>query len=78
MIASPTQETLLHDDLQPSNGMFLRSISTLDPIDFNLFIQREYGACWGTFKFEDSLNDYSNDVRFHMTEEQELIEKFSF
>ena len=62
MFASPTRETLLDDDSPISNGMFLRSISTLDTNDFINFIQRQYGACWGTLKFEDSLSDYSNDV----------------
>jgi hypothetical protein len=64
MYASPTQETILNDDSPISNGMFLRSISTLDTNDFINFIQQKYGACWGTLKFEDSLSDYSNDVCF--------------
>lgn len=68
MIASSTQETLLNDDDQTSNNMFLRSISTLDANDFKSFIQEQYGACWGMFKFEDSLSDYSNDVSFHSEE----------
>jgi hypothetical protein len=62
MFASSTQETLLNDDIPITNGIFLRSISALDTNDFNTFIQQKYGACWGTFKFEDSLSDYSNDV----------------
>lgn len=62
MLASSTQETLLNDDIPLSHGMLLRSISALDTNDFNNFIQQKYGACWGTFKFEDTLNDYSNDV----------------
>jgi hypothetical protein len=63
MLASATQETLLGDDISSPHGMLLRSISALDTNDFNSFIQQQYGACWGTFKFEDSLSDYSNDVR---------------
>jgi len=62
MFPSSTQETLLNDDITITNGIFLRSISALDTNDFNNFIQQKYGACWGTFKFEDSLSDYSNDV----------------
>ena len=66
MIASSTQETLLNDDGYGPNPMFLRTISTLDPKDFKSLIQGRYGACWGTFKFEDSLSDYSNDVSFNL------------
>jgi hypothetical protein len=62
MFTSSTQETLLNDDIPITGAIFLRSISALDPNDFNNFIQKNYGACWGTFKFEDSLSDYSNDV----------------
>ena len=62
MFASSTQETLLNDEIPVSHGMLLRSISTLDQHDFTSFIQDKYGACWGTFKFEDTLSDYSNDV----------------
>lgn len=66
MFASSTQETLLNDDIPTtSHGIFLRSISTLDTVDFNNFIQQTYGGCWGTLKFEDSLSDYSNDVRIY-------------
>jgi hypothetical protein len=67
MLASTTQETLVDDDLSSSHGMFLRSISTLDANDFNNYIQQHYGACWGSLKFEDSLSDYSNDVRIYRT-----------
>jgi hypothetical protein len=65
MLSSTTQETLLSDDIPPSHRTLLRSISALDTNDFNHFIQEHYGACWGTFKFEDSLSDYSNDVRIN-------------
>lgn len=63
MLTSTTQETLLNEDIPSSKSIFLRSISVLDSNDFNTFIQERYGACWGTLKFEDSLSDYSNDVR---------------
>ncbi|CAF2034690.1 unnamed protein product [Rotaria magnacalcarata] len=63
MLVSSTQETLLNEDSLIPNSTFLRSISVLDPNDFNIFIQEHYGACWGTLKFEDSLSDYSNDAR---------------
>ncbi len=78
MLASSTQETLLNDDMPVTTGMFLRSISTLDPNDFNSFIQQKYGACWGTFKFEDSLSDYSNDVCIEdeQNEKTHLINEF--
>ena len=62
MLASETQETLMNDEIPLDRGMLLRSISTLDNNDFNHFIEQQYGACWGTLKFEDSLSDYSNDV----------------
>jgi hypothetical protein len=63
MIASSTQQTLVNDDPPAAHGMLLRSISTLEPKDFNHFLQEQYGARWGKLKFEDSLSDYSNDVR---------------
>ena len=63
MFASTTQQTLLADDLPTSpHATLFRSISALDPNDFNSFLQQQYGAYWGTLKFEDSLSDYSNDV----------------
>ena len=62
MLASETQETLMSDEIPMDRAMLLRSISTLDNHDFNHFIEQQYGACWGTLKFEDTLSDYSNDV----------------
>jgi hypothetical protein len=67
MLASTTQETSpdSNDDSQKKlleNETFLRSISTLEPEEFYTFIQKEYGACWGTLKFEDSISDYTNEV----------------
>ncbi len=67
MLASTTQETSVdsNDDSQKKlleNETFLRSISELEPEEFYTFIQKEYGACWGTLKFEDSISDYTNEV----------------
>ena len=45
-----------------SHGHLIRTPSTLEPEEFNNYIQQEYGAMWGTLKFEDSLSDYSNEV----------------
>ena len=73
MIGSTTQEPLMNSNRSPStssslqkdfssHAKFLRTPSTLEPEDFSHFIQQEYGAMWGTLKFEDSLSDYSNEV----------------
>jgi hypothetical protein len=40
--------------------------STMEPEEFNNYIQQEYGAYWGTLKFEDSLSDYSYKVKFDL------------
>jgi hypothetical protein len=66
MRASTTQETLVNsnDDVHNEPPKLLPSISTLETDDFHTLIQQQYGAYWGTFKFEDSLSDYSNDVSF--------------
>jgi hypothetical protein len=69
MIASTTQDTLvdaqnnIQKDSSPTRTL-IHSISTLEPDEFHSFIQEQYGACWGTLKFEDSLSDYSNEVNF--------------
>jgi hypothetical protein len=69
MIASTTQETSVNSK-NPSqkesslSGKFIRTPSTLDTEEFNSYIQQEYGAYWGTLKFEDSLSDYSNEVNW--------------
>lgn len=63
MFASTTQQQTNDDESNTNRTMLLRSISTLDADDFNIFLQHHYGAFWGTLKFEDSLSDYSNDVR---------------
>lgn len=66
MFSSTTQETLVDDEGSPTHAMLMRSISALDEQAFQNFIEQQYGACWGTLKFEDSLSDYSNDVRISM------------
>ena len=66
MLSSTTQETLVDDEDSPTPVMLMRSISALDVHDFQNFIEQHYGACWGKLKFEDSLSDYSNDVRISM------------
>jgi len=69
MIPSTTQDTLvdgknnIQKDSSPTRKL-IHSISTLEPDEFHSFIQQQYGACWGTLKFEDSLSDYSNEVNF--------------
>jgi hypothetical protein len=62
MIASTTQEALVNSKNSILSGKFIRSPSTLEPEEFSNYIQQEYGAYWGTLKFEDSLSDYSNEV----------------
>ncbi|CAF0874104.1 unnamed protein product [Adineta ricciae] len=65
MIASTTQEPSRGDDRknQSSGETLVRSLSTIEPQEINSFIQEQYGACWGTLKFEDSLSDYANEAR---------------
>ncbi len=69
MTTLTTQEALINsknsteeESLLP--GEFIRSLSTMEPAEFNDYIQQEYGAYWGTLKFEDSLCSYSNQVKF--------------
>ena len=67
MIASTTQDPLINSNLSSPrdssvHGKIIRTPSTLEPDEFNNYIQQEYGAMWGTLKFEDSLSDYSNEV----------------
>ncbi len=65
MIASTTQDTLIDAKKESSpTRALIHSISTLEPDEFHSFIQEQYGACWGTLKFEDSLSDYSNEVNW--------------
>ena len=66
MTASTTQEILFRDDRRASRGRLVRSISALSDNDFNHFIQQQYGACWGTFKFEDMLSNDSSDVSSYL------------
>jgi len=69
MFASTTQENLIYSNngIQKesyANETLLHSLSTLDTDQFHTLIQQQYGADWGTLKFEDSLSDYSNEVNF--------------
>lgn len=66
MIASTTQEAPLNEHnstprRSPIEKILFRSPSKIGPKEFNEYIQQEYGACWGTLKFEDY---YSNEVKF--------------
>ncbi|CAF0976650.1 unnamed protein product [Rotaria sordida] len=64
MTALMTQETLVNSKSPISKeSKFLYSPSTLEPEEFDNYIQQEYGAFWGTLKFENSLNNYSNEAR---------------
>lgn len=60
MFTATTQETSfnLNDDL-------LRKLS-LESDDFLRFLEEEYGACWGTLKFEDSLIDSPDQVNWNL------------
>ena len=75
MRASTTQEPSRGDDRknQSSGETLVRSISTIEPQEINSFIQEEYGACWGTLKFEDSLSDYANEVNRNQTEKMQIF-----
>ncbi|CAF1252239.1 unnamed protein product, partial [Rotaria sordida] len=63
-----TQDALVDENgsikkkLSPPAVLF-RTLSTLEPEDFHYLIQQQYGACWGTFKFEDYLSSYSSEGR---------------
>ena len=64
------QETLIskNDNSRtesPLHGTLQHSVSLLEPDEFYSLIQRQYGACWGTFKFDDSFSDYSDEVNFY-------------
>ncbi|CAF3680256.1 unnamed protein product [Rotaria sp. Silwood1] len=41
----------------------LNPLSTVNPNEFYNIIEQQYGGIWGTFKFEDSLGDYSGEGR---------------
>ena len=62
MLASTTQEPLVNTNESLSHGPSLRSLPLLEPDDFYTSIQKQYGAYWGTLKFEGSLSNYSNEV----------------
>ncbi|CAF1066034.1 unnamed protein product [Adineta steineri] len=66
MIASTTQEPMVNGGAKKASfsaNSLNQSISTLETDEFTSFIQEEYGACWGTLKFEDSISDYYNEAR---------------
>ncbi|CAF2382653.1 unnamed protein product [Rotaria sp. Silwood2] len=68
MLASTTQDTMnnANDNIQKelsSLEVLPRSLSTVDSNEFYNIIQQQYGGVWGTFKFEDSLGDYSGEGR---------------
>ncbi len=63
MTASMTQDILVKRKESSRYATLCRTLSTLEPEEFNNYIQQEYGAYWGTLKFEDSLSDYSNEVK---------------
>lgn len=66
MLASTTQQTFD----SKTNGNRKQSsddVPTRTPLNSNIpelpsLIQQHDGACWGTFRFEDALGDYSSDV----------------
>lgn len=69
MDASTTRKTSASSNANERQGKgssrlrsFTRSPSTLDGDEFYEYLQQQYGAVWGTFKFEDSLSDYTNEV----------------
>ncbi|CAF1266771.1 unnamed protein product [Rotaria sordida] len=68
MLASMTQDTLIDENdsikekLSPPAILF-PTLSTLEPENFHYLIQQQYGACWGTFKFEDFLGNYPSEGR---------------
>lgn len=68
MRASTTQDTLV----DTTNGIRKDSsargtpnqlMPTLGIDDVNSKLEDEYGAWWGSLKFEDTLSDYSNEAR---------------
>ncbi|CAF4362383.1 unnamed protein product, partial [Rotaria sordida] len=66
MLASMTQDTLIdeNDSIKrkvSSSAILFSTLSTLQPEDSHYLIQQQYGACWGIFKFEDSLGSYSSE-----------------
>ncbi|CAF0774571.1 unnamed protein product [Rotaria sordida] len=68
MLASTTRDTLnnTNDDVQkesPPPPTLTRRLSTLTKDELSNLLEQEYGAVWGTFKFEDSLGDYSIETR---------------
>ena len=64
MITSTTEEPLINSTEPPTEprARAFPTLSTLSPDEFNQYIREEYGAGWGTLKFQDTLSDYSNKV----------------
>ncbi|CAF1271729.1 unnamed protein product [Rotaria sordida] len=68
MFASTTQQSLINTNDDPigetkSNDTIYRTFSTSNPVVYNAYIQQQYGACWGTFEFEDCPSSYINNPR---------------
>ncbi|CAF3790456.1 unnamed protein product [Rotaria sordida] len=66
MFASTTQQSLINTNDDPigetkSNDTIYRTFSTSNPVVYNAYIQQQYGACWGTFEFEDCPSSYINN-----------------
>ncbi|CAF4080202.1 unnamed protein product, partial [Rotaria sordida] len=68
MLTSITQDALIDENESIKKKLslpatLLRTLSTLEPENFHYLIQQQYGACWGTLKFEDSLGSYPSEGR---------------
>ncbi|CAF3687580.1 unnamed protein product [Rotaria sp. Silwood1] len=68
MLASTTQDIMnnANDNIQKELSSLeipLNPLSTVNPNEFYNIIEQQYGGIWGTFKFEDSLGDYSGEGR---------------
>ncbi|CAF1368592.1 unnamed protein product [Rotaria sordida] len=68
MLASTVQDILIHENDSikkelSSPTIHFRRLSTLESENFHYLIQQQYGACWGIFKFEDSLGSYPSEDR---------------
>lgn len=68
MLALTTQETFGKpiNDVQKDNSARTKlehSLSLLDKDEFHTYFQQEYDAYWGVIKFEDSLSDYTTEVK---------------
>ncbi|CAF4746934.1 unnamed protein product, partial [Rotaria sp. Silwood1] len=68
MLASTTQDTVNNANTRGEKELLSLktppdSSLTTNKDEFYNIIEQEYGGIWGTFKFEDSLGDYSNEGR---------------